>query len=217
LASPKLKLDQARIDAELKLLAENQAIGSRPRSRTPTFARLSPPRSASVLGEIKRQFRDADYMRPDASARAGRPRFPRATPAATRCDVRANKDLHAPTTAAWGRRRTGLGIDPFITNKQVVFMATRLFSTAASSPFPTRSRTARTSPMSSRQQDDRDDRPADPHRASNTTCSQRDLDASRSKRSSGHDRDKSVEVRPHQSRQRETYRSLRESTVLKNA
>src|SRR6202453_2282581 len=64
LASPKLKLDQARINAELKLLVENRAIQVDLAPRAPTLCPGCPHRdSASVLGEIKRKFRDAAYMR----------------------------------------------------------------------------------------------------------------------------------------------------------
>ena len=86
LASPKLKLDQARIDAELKLLAENQAIEVDLAPRTPTFCPGCPHRdSASVLGEIKRAI---SRRRLHAPTRIGANRSTSsstATPAATPC------------------------------------------------------------------------------------------------------------------------------------
>ena len=128
LASPKLKLDQARMDAELRLLAENQAIEVDLAPRTPTFCPGCPHRdSASVLGEIKRQFRDADYMRKTHRREPVDLVFHGDTGCYTMLMFEPNKDLMHNYSGMGLGGGTGLGIDPFITNKQVVFMGDSTF------------------------------------------------------------------------------------------
>ncbi len=128
LASPNLKLDQARIDAELKLLAENQAIEVDLATRTPTFCPGCPHRdSASVLGEIKRLFRDADYMRKTHRREPVDLVFHGDTGCYTMLMFEPNKDLMHNYSGMGLGGATGLGIDPFITNKQVVFMGDSTF------------------------------------------------------------------------------------------
>ncbi|MCE0523220.1 MAG: 2-oxoacid:acceptor oxidoreductase family protein [Methylacidiphilales bacterium] len=128
LASPKLKLDQARIDAELKLLAENQAIEVDLATRTPTFCPGCPHRdSASVLGEIKRKFSDADYMRKMHRREPVDLVFHGDTGCYTMLMFEPNKDLMHNYSGMGLGGATGLGIDPFITNKQVVFMGDSTF------------------------------------------------------------------------------------------
>jgi indolepyruvate ferredoxin oxidoreductase len=128
LAAPKLKLDQARIDREIQLLAENQAIQVNLAPRTPTFCPGCPHRdSASVFGEIKREFRDADYMR-DKHRRAPVDLvFHGDTGCYTMLMFEPNKDLMHNYSGMGLGGATGLGIDPFITNKQVVFMGDSTF------------------------------------------------------------------------------------------
>ncbi len=128
LASPRLKLDQARIDAELKLLAENQAIELDLAPRTPTFCPGCPHRdSASVFGEIKRQFRDVDYMRKNHRREPVDLVFHGDTGCYTMLMFEPNKDLMHNYSGMGLGGGTGLGIDPFITNKQVVFMGDSTF------------------------------------------------------------------------------------------
>jgi indolepyruvate ferredoxin oxidoreductase len=128
LASPTLKLDQARIDLEIQLLAENQAIQVNLAPRTPTFCPGCPHRdSASVFGEIKREFRDAAYMR-DKHRRAPVDLvFHGDTGCYTMLMFEPNKDLMHNYSGMGLGGATGLGIDPFITNKQVVFMGDSTF------------------------------------------------------------------------------------------
>ena len=128
LASPKLKLDQARIDAELKLLAENQAIEVDLATRTPTFCPGCPHRdSASVLGEIKREFRDVEYMRRTHRREPVDLVFHGDTGCYSMLMFEPNKDLMHNYSGMGLGGGTGLGIDPFITNKQVVFMGDSTF------------------------------------------------------------------------------------------
>jgi indolepyruvate ferredoxin oxidoreductase len=128
LASPKLKLDQALIDRELAHLAENGAIEINLAPRTPTFCPGCPHRdSASVLGEIKRVFRDADYMRRMHRREPVDLVFHGDTGCYTMLMFEPNKDLMHNYSGMGLGGATGLGIDPFITNKQVVFMGDSTF------------------------------------------------------------------------------------------
>ena len=128
LASPKLKLDQAHIDRELALLAENLAIEVNLAPRTPTFCPGCPHRdSASVLGEIKRSFRDADYMQKTHRREPVDLIFHGDTGCYTMLMFEPNKDLMHNYSGMGLGGATGLGIDPFITNKQVVFMGDSTF------------------------------------------------------------------------------------------
>jgi indolepyruvate ferredoxin oxidoreductase len=128
LAAPRLKLDQARIDRELAHLAANQAIEVDLAPRTPTFCPGCPHRdSASVLGEIKRAFSDADYMRQAHRREAVDLVFHGDTGCYTMLMFEPNKDLMHNYSGMGLGGGTGLGIDPFITNKQVVFMGDSTF------------------------------------------------------------------------------------------
>jgi indolepyruvate ferredoxin oxidoreductase len=128
LASPKLKLDHVLIANELKLLAENRAIEVDLAPRTPTFCPGCPHRdSASVLGEIKRQFLDAEYMRKTHRREAVDLVFHGDTGCYSMLMFEPNKDLMHNYSGMGLGGGTGLGIDPFITNKQVVFMGDSTF------------------------------------------------------------------------------------------
>jgi indolepyruvate ferredoxin oxidoreductase len=128
LAAPKLKLDQVRIDRELAHLVANQAIEVDLAPRTPTFCPGCPHRdSASVLGEIKRAFADADYMRHAHRREAVDLVFHGDTGCYTMLMFEPNKDLMHNYSGMGLGGATGLGIDPFITNKQVVFMGDSTF------------------------------------------------------------------------------------------
>jgi len=128
LAGPRLKLNQARIDAELNLLARNAAIDVQLAPRTPTFCPGCPHRdSASVLGEIKRQFRDAGYMQKAHRREPVDLVFHGDTGCYTMLMFEPNKDLMHNYSGMGLGGATGLGIDPFITNKQVVFMGDSTF------------------------------------------------------------------------------------------
>lgn len=128
LAAPKLKLDAARIDRELALLRENAAIDVQLAPRTPTFCPGCPHRdSASVLGEIKRVFMDADYMRTTHRREPVDLVFHGDTGCYTMLMFEPNKQLMHNYSGMGLGGATGLGIDRFITNKQVVFMGDSTF------------------------------------------------------------------------------------------
>jgi indolepyruvate ferredoxin oxidoreductase len=128
LASKTVVLDQARIDSELKLLAANRDIVVDLAPRTPTFCPGCPHRdSASVFGEIKRQFRDGDYMRDKHRREPVDLVFHGDTGCYTMLMFEPNKDLMHNYSGMGLGGATGLGIDPFITNKQVVFMGDSTF------------------------------------------------------------------------------------------
>ncbi len=128
LAAPKLPIDRSRIDAELQLLARNGAIDIQLAPRTPTFCPGCPHRdSASVFGEIKRQFSDADYMRRVHRREPVDLVFHGDTGCYTMLMFEPNKDLMHNYSGMGLGGATGLGIDPFITNKQVVFMGDSTF------------------------------------------------------------------------------------------
>jgi indolepyruvate ferredoxin oxidoreductase len=128
LAAARLKLDHTRIERELALLAENRAIDVQLAPRTPTFCPGCPHRdSASVLGEIKRVFRDADYMRRTHRREPVDLVFHGDTGCYTMLMFEPNKDLMHNYSGMGLGGATGLGIDPFITNKQVVFMGDSTF------------------------------------------------------------------------------------------
>jgi indolepyruvate ferredoxin oxidoreductase len=128
LAAPKLRLDAARIEAELALLAQNAAIDIQLAPRTPTFCPGCPHRdSASVLGEVKRLFRDAEYMRQTHRREPVDLVFHGDTGCYTMLMFEPNKDLMHNYSGMGLGGATGLGIDPFITNKQVVFMGDSTF------------------------------------------------------------------------------------------
>jgi indolepyruvate ferredoxin oxidoreductase len=128
LASSRLKLDLALIERELALLAENGAIEVNLAPRTPTFCPGCPHRdSASVLGEIKRVFRDTEYMRTTHRREPVDLVFHGDTGCYTMLMFEPNKDLMHNYSGMGLGGATGLGIDPFITNKQVVFMGDSTF------------------------------------------------------------------------------------------
>jgi indolepyruvate ferredoxin oxidoreductase len=128
LAGSRAELDRRRIDTELALLAANGAVEIDLAPRTPTFCPGCPHRdSASVLGEIKRQFRDADYMRRVHRREPVDLVFHGDTGCYTMLMFEPNKDLMHNYSGMGLGGATGLGIDPFITNKQVVFMGDSTF------------------------------------------------------------------------------------------
>jgi indolepyruvate ferredoxin oxidoreductase len=128
LAAPKLKLDQAHIERELAHLAENRAIEVSLAPRTPTFCPGCPHRdSASVLGEVKRLFTDPEYMRRNHRREPVDLVFHGDTGCYTMLMFEPNKDLMHNYSGMGLGGGTGLGIDPFITNKQVVFMGDSTF------------------------------------------------------------------------------------------
>jgi len=122
------RFDRRRVEAELALLAEVKAFDARIAPRTPTFCPGCPHRdSASVLIEIKRQFRDPLYMRRVHGTGPVDLVFHGDTGCYTMLMFEPTKDLMHNYSGMGLGGGTGAGIDPFIRNKQVVFMGDSTF------------------------------------------------------------------------------------------
>jgi indolepyruvate ferredoxin oxidoreductase len=120
--------DAARIRRELDVLDEVSAIQVRVPARTPTFCPGCPHRdSASVLIQIKRQFQDAGYMRRAHGTGPVDLVFHGDTGCYTMLMFEPTKDLMHNYSGMGLGGGTGAGIDPFIRNKQVVFMGDSTF------------------------------------------------------------------------------------------
>ena len=130
LAWPPLKglVNVARVEHELKLIAELKSIRLEIAPRTPTFCPGCPHRdSASVLVEIKKQFRDPLYMRRAHGVEPMDLVFHGDTGCYTMLMFEPTKDLMHNYSGMGLGGGTGAGIDPFIRNKQVVFMGDSTF------------------------------------------------------------------------------------------
>jgi indolepyruvate ferredoxin oxidoreductase len=122
------RVDERRLRAELDLLAEVKAVKLAVAPRTPTFCPGCPHRdSASVLIEIKRQFRDARYMQRVHGTGAVDLLFHGDTGCYTMLMFEPTRDLMHNYSGMGLGGGTGAGIDPFIRNKQVVFMGDSTF------------------------------------------------------------------------------------------
>lgn len=125
---PNLRLDENRIACAVELVQQTARHEVKIPPRTPTFCPGCPHRdSASVLVEMKRQFMDERYMR----RRHGRGPvdlvFHGDTGCYTMLMFEPTKDLMHNYSGMGLGGGTGAGIDPFITNKQVVFLGDSTF------------------------------------------------------------------------------------------
>ncbi|MBI3875879.1 MAG: indolepyruvate ferredoxin oxidoreductase subunit alpha, partial [Verrucomicrobia bacterium] len=130
LALPELKpvIDATRIQRELDLIAEARSRVMDLSPRTPTFCPGCPHRdSASVLIEIKKQFREPLYMQRAHGAGPVDLVFHGDTGCYTMLMFAPNQDLMHNYSGMGLGGGTGAGIDPFIRNKQVVFMGDSTF------------------------------------------------------------------------------------------
>jgi len=122
------KLKPASLKRELDLLDEVAGFEVDLAPRTPTFCPGCPHRdSASVLIEIKKSFMDADYMSRHHRREPVDLIFHGDTGCYTMLMFEPTKDLMHNYSGMGRGGATGLGIDPFITNKQVVFMGDGTF------------------------------------------------------------------------------------------
>lgn len=117
-----------RIERELALIRQTGNFDVALPDRTPTFCPGCPHRdSSSVLLDVKKDFRDERYMR----RTHGRPTvdllFHGDTGCYTMLMFPPNEDLMHNYSGMGLGGGTGAGIDPFITNKQVVFMGDSTF------------------------------------------------------------------------------------------
>lgn len=121
-------VDAARLQREVDLIATLKNSPVRANLRTPTFCPGCPHRdSASVLLEIKRLFRDPAYMQRVHGAAPVDLVFHGDTGCYTMLMFEPTKDLMHNYSGMGLGGGTGAGIDPFIRNKQVVFMGDSTF------------------------------------------------------------------------------------------
>ncbi len=122
------RIDRGRIERELGLLREVKSIVVDIAARTPTFCPGCPHRdSASVLVEIKKQFRDPRYMQRVHGTGPVDLLFHGDTGCYTMLMFEPTRDLMHNYSGMGLGGGTGAGIDPFIRNKQVVFMGDSTF------------------------------------------------------------------------------------------
>ncbi len=118
----------ARIEREAEMLASLRGFEVDLVGRTPTFCPGCPHRdSSSVLLEVKRDFRDARYMRRRHRRDPVDLVFHGDTGCYTMLMFEPNKELMHNYSGMGLGGGTGAGIDPFIVNKQVVFMGDSTF------------------------------------------------------------------------------------------
>jgi indolepyruvate ferredoxin oxidoreductase len=121
-------VDQERIRKELELLKQVASYAIEIPVRTPTFCPGCPHRdSSSVLIDVKRDFRDANYMKKHHQTNPIDLLFHGDTGCYTMLMFEPNQDLMHNYSGMGLGGGTGAGIDPFITNKQVVFMGDSTF------------------------------------------------------------------------------------------
>ncbi len=118
----------ARIDEELTLIEQTGAHQIELPERSPTFCPGCPHRdSAAVLLSVKKDFMDPQYMRKRHAKDQVDLVFHGDTGCYTMLMYEPNKELMHNYSGMGLGGGTGAGIDPFITNKQVVFMGDSTF------------------------------------------------------------------------------------------
>lgn len=121
-------ISSEKVLRELDLLQATESYDLALTPRTPTFCPGCPHRdSASVLIEIKKEFRNPEYMQLKHRREAVDLVFHGDTGCYTMLMFEPNKDLMHNYSGMGLGGGTGLGIDPFIVNKQVVFMGDSTF------------------------------------------------------------------------------------------
>ena len=126
--TPSFPADEDVIKGELALIELTGSYQIDLAPRTPTFCAGCPHRdSASVLVEVKKDFRDTAYMRKRHRREAVDLVFHGDTGCYTMLMFEPTKDLMHNYSGMGLGGATGLGIDPFITNKQIVFMGDSTF------------------------------------------------------------------------------------------
>jgi len=125
---PNLVLNQERIDCAVELIRETDKFDINIPLRTPTFCPGCPHRdSASVLIEMKKQFVNPRYMKQHHKRGPVDLVFHGDTGCYTMLMFEPTKDLMHNYSGMGLGGGTGAGIDPFITNKQVVFLGDSTF------------------------------------------------------------------------------------------
>jgi indolepyruvate ferredoxin oxidoreductase len=125
---PNLRLDERRIARAVEPVHRTGTYDVKIPPRTPTFCPGCPHRdSASVLIEIKKQFLDPRYMKRHHGRGPVDLVFHGDTGCYTMLMFEPTKDLMHNYSGMGLGGGTGAGIDPFITNKQVVFLGDSTF------------------------------------------------------------------------------------------
>jgi len=128
LDSPLARRAGRRIDDELAIISETARYEADIPVRTPTFCPGCPHRdSAAVLLEIRRRFADERYMLRRHGRKPVDLVFHGDTGCYTMLMFEPNAQLMHNYSGMGLGGGTGSGIDPFITNKQVVFMGDSTF------------------------------------------------------------------------------------------
>jgi indolepyruvate ferredoxin oxidoreductase len=126
--SPLARRASARIESELRVVAETAKLPVNIPARTPTFCPGCPHRdSASLLLQLKDDFADEQYMRRRHGCGAVDLVFHGDTGCYTMLLFEPTTPLMHNYSGMGLGGGTGSGIDPFIRNKQVVFMGDSTF------------------------------------------------------------------------------------------
>ncbi|MBP7936569.1 MAG: indolepyruvate ferredoxin oxidoreductase [Phycisphaerae bacterium] len=126
--SPLARKAAKAIDSELRVIAETAKFDASISARTPTFCPGCPHRDSSgLLLKIKRRFADEGYMRRRHGRGAVDLVFHGDTGCYTMLMFEPNSQLMHNYSGMGLGGGTGSGIDPFINNKQVVFMGDSTF------------------------------------------------------------------------------------------
>ncbi|MHC4796296.1 MAG: DUF6537 domain-containing protein, partial [Planctomycetota bacterium] len=126
--SPLAKKANDRIETEFNIIDHTARVQANVFARTPAFCPGCPHRdSASTCLEIKKKFTDQAYMRKKHSSRPVDLVFHGDTGCYTMLLFEPNTDLMHNYSGMGLGGGTGSGIDPFILNKQVVFMGDSTF------------------------------------------------------------------------------------------
>ncbi|MBI1871775.1 MAG: 2-oxoacid:acceptor oxidoreductase family protein [Chlamydiae bacterium] len=121
-------LERLRVQKELDLIEEVSKFSLEIPVRTPTFCPGCPHRdSSNVLLDIKKDFRNPNYMKQHHKTQPVDLLFHGDTGCYTMLMFEPNQDLMHNYSGMGLGGGTGAGIDPFITNKQVVFMGDSTF------------------------------------------------------------------------------------------
>lgn len=128
LNTKEFNFDTVRIERELALTRETLNYHMNIPQRTPTFCPGCPHRdSSSVFLEVKKKFKDPEYMRSHFNREPVDLLFHGDTGCYTMLMFEPNSELMHNYSGMGLGGGTGAGINPFITNKQVVFMGDSTF------------------------------------------------------------------------------------------
>lgn len=126
--SDQIYFESSHIKTELEFIRQTSVNELTIPTRTPTFCPGCPHRdSSSVLIEIKKKFRDPEYMKSRFNRKPLDLLFHGDTGCYTMLMFEPNQELMHNYSGMGLGGGTGAGIDPFITNKQIVFMGDSTF------------------------------------------------------------------------------------------